>query len=44
LGQPLIIVALCMLFAPLSAILPIIIAACIGGWLNKKFKTEKRAL
>jgi len=36
LGQPLIIIALCMLFAPFSAILPIIIAAYIGGWFNKK--------
>ncbi len=36
LGQPLIIIALCMLFAPFSAILPIITAAYIGGWFNKK--------
>ena len=36
LGQPLIIIALCMLFAPFSAILPITIAAFIGGFLNKK--------
>lgn len=36
LGQPLIVAVLCMLFSPLAAMVPIILAAFIGGWFNKK--------
>ncbi|HPR91663.1 MAG TPA: chloride channel protein [Candidatus Dojkabacteria bacterium] len=44
LGQPLIVAALCMLFAPLSAIIPIVIAAFIGGKLHFCVKEHKERI